>query len=143
MSDNDKKEFTQIELNQYVQQEVEKEKLAILIADFKSHKDEEEKRLIAIDKNIHDIYHIIRTFPDRVTQCRNDLEKDIHEELEKHYVTSEAMELAVQDLTNQIRMIKVRFTWTVGLIVAIGGLIQFLTTMAFMGYQLQKLIGGG
>jgi len=114
----------------------------ILIGDFKEHKVYIEGKLGNIDKNTAEIFALIRTFPEKITACRDDLEKDIHLELEKHYATETTLRLIESELNNKIDQSNARFKWTVGIIVSLAGVVQFFTTIWFMSLQLSKLTGG-
>ena len=135
----EKIEVTADELNAMIEQRVEKEKLKILIDDFKTHKDDEEKRLMAIDRNITEIFELMRAFPDRVTRCRDDLEADIHAELERHYAAETTVQALRVELKNDIKLITSRFKWTVAVIVSAAGVLQFITTMFWFGYKISQL----
>jgi len=134
--------ITQDELNALIQAGVEKEKLSILIGDFKQHKEDEEKRLLAIDHNVASIFELVREFPDKVNKCRDELENDIHRELENHYVTTPDLKILSTSLNAKIDSINIRVKWTIGVIVAGAGIIQFAFTMWYMGLQITKLASG-
>lgn len=123
---------------------VQEAKLEILVDDFKEHKKNAEKHYTAIDKNIAEMFTLIRTtIPDKMEGCRDQIETDIHLELEKHYATDKTLRVIESELNNKIDKNNNRYKWTVGAIVAVGGAIQFFTTMWFMSLQISKLSGGG
>jgi len=138
----DKIEVTKEELDALVLASVEREKLTILINDFKDHKADVERRYAAIDKNTEAMFKMVRSIPSSITQCRDDLEDDIHSELEKHYATESSMRIMETTLNNKIEMITSRLKWTIVVIIAIGGSLQFVGTMWYMGLQISKLTGG-
>lgn len=115
---------------------VQEAKLDILVGDFQNSRR-------ATDENVVKIYELIRGFPDNMKACRDDLEKDIYNELEKHYVTIPRIDALEADMINRFDKSESRSKWTIGLIVAAAGAVQFLTTMYFMSLQISKLAGGG
>ena len=142
MSDN-KIEVTQKELDALVDAGVEKEKLKILISDFQDHKRDEEKQLMAIDNNIAEIFGLMREFPDKVNKCKDQLEEDIHEELEKHYATENDLKALRKDMNSEFKELRGRFKWTMVLIVSVAGIAQYVATMWWLGLQITKVTGGG
>ena len=139
---SDTLQLTKEELENLIKAGVQEAKLEILIQDFQAHKQDEEKRLIVIDKNIADIYDLIRSFPDKVHSCKEQLEADIHDELERHYATDADLRALRKDMDSKIDQITGRFKWTVGIIVSAAGVLQFLTTIFYLGYQIKQLAGG-
>lgn len=115
---------------------VQEAKLEILVTDFQASRKNTEE-------NIVKIFELIRSFPDRMNACRDDLEKDIYSELEKHYVTIPRIDTLEQDINNRFDRSDSRSKWTIGVIVSIAGVVQFITTMWFMGAQISKLTGVG
>jgi len=75
--------------------------------------------------------------------CRDDLETDIHHELELHYATKPRIDALETDINNRFDKSDSRVKWTIGVIVSGAGIIQFFTTMWFMGAQISKITGGG
>jgi len=144
---SEKKAITADELRNLVQAGVEREKLSILIQDFKDNKTEQSDKLMSIDKNISDIYRLIRQMPATINTCRDEIEKDFHKELDKHYVTESQLKLLAIEFNGKIdtvtNTVTNRFKWTTGLIVTFVGTIQFLTTMWYLGLQINKLTTGG
>lgn len=139
MPNSDKLTITKDELEALIEQRVEKEKLSILISDFKAHKNDEEKQLMRIDTNIAEMFKLIREFPDRITQCRDDLETDIHRELELHYATEPTVATLRKDLETDITLLKSKIAWTVGTIVAVGGALQFGLMVYLFGLKIAAL----
>jgi len=139
----DKIEVTKDELESLISAGVEKEKLSILIDDFKGHKIEEEKRYAAIAKNTEAIFSMVRNFPDKISQCQDEIENDIHSELEKYYATKADVSRMVLDMESRIDKLAFKFKWTTGAIVTVAGTIQFAMTVWYLGLQITKITTGG
>ncbi|MCH9712738.1 MAG: hypothetical protein K0U20_08960 [Proteobacteria bacterium] len=97
-------------------------KIEILVGDFQAHKTSEEKRLAAIDTNIGKIYEIIRGFPTKVNDCRDDLEQTIA----RDYMTKKDGKMLEQHLANNIKSVKLWIVSSVGGFTAAGVLLLWL-----------------
>ncbi|MCH9735388.1 MAG: hypothetical protein K0U78_12695 [Actinomycetia bacterium] len=111
---------------------VQEAKLEILVGDFQTTRKN-------TDENVVKIFELLREFPKKVSDCSDALEVKIHADLEKHYATDADVKALRVELKNEISKISNRFKWTTGLIVAVAGAIQFITTMYFLTMQIQKL----
>ncbi len=125
---------TEQEIESLIKIGVQEAKLNILVNDFQENKKQ-------VNDNLTRIYELLRNFPSKINECRDELEKDIHDELEKHYVTEAELREIRTQLTTKIDNIKRSFKWTMIVIVAIAGTVQFITTIWFMGLQIAKLSG--
>lgn len=140
MTEEEKITLSQKELEYIVETRVQGEKLKILIEDFQRYKDEEQARITKIDTNLSQIYDLIRDFPHTVSQCRDELEQDIHNELERHYATKPDVARLRTDMETEFRLLRGRFTWTISAIVAVGGVLQFIFTIV---YYTMNITGNG
>jgi len=134
----EKIELTQEELDAKIAEGikvgVQEAKLEILIGDFQSHKNEEETRWA-------EMFALVRAFPEKVTACKDTLETDFYKELEDHYVTKADIKLLKQEIKSQNKEISNKFKWTVGVIAAVAGVLQFAATMIYLSYQIARLSG--
>lgn len=135
MADEDHISLSKEEFEHIVNTRIQDEKLKILIDDFKEYKDYEKERMVKIDHNISEIYDLIRSFPEKVNSCREELESDIHNELERHYATEKDMNQLRTDLTLEIKEIKTKMTVSTTVIVMVAGALQFLASMAWFAYK--------
>lgn len=130
----EKIEMTQEEFKSAKQIAVIEAQLGILIKDFQTHKADLQ---IIVSK----IFDKMNELPTTITQCRDDLEQDIHNELERHYATDSDLKALRTDMDNGFKELRGRFKWTVMLIVGGAGVIQFIATMVFLSLQIGKLVG--
>ena len=89
---------------------VQEAKLNILVEDFQDHKHDADKRLEAIDRNIGNVYKLVRDFPTKVKECQDDLEIDI----KNTYMTKKDGQILEQHLDNSIKSVKLWIVSSVG-----------------------------
>ena len=103
-------DITDNELKSLIKIGVQEAKLDILVADFQDHKHDADKRLEAIDRNVGNVYKLVREFPERVKRCQDDLEDDI----ERVYMTKKDGQILEQHLDNSIKSVKLWIVSSVG-----------------------------
>jgi len=114
MSDNETVTITLADLKALEKLAVQEAKLEILVGDFQASRKH-------TDETIGQIFELLREFPSKVNQCRDELETDI----EKIYMTKQDGKLLEQHLASNIRSIKLWIVSSVGGFTAAGVCISW------------------
>ncbi len=115
-------EATDREMKALVEIGVQKAKLDILVNDFQESKGK-------TDENLTRIYNLLRTFPNKVTDCRREIESD----MSALYMTKKDGELLEQHLSNNIKSVKLWIVSTVSGCTATGVFILWFLKVVGMG----------
>lgn len=137
--------MTVAEFNQAIETAVTKAKVDSLTAAFEEHTRMESSTLDGIWTELKELRSEFRkeiiAYEKKMSVCRNELELDIHNELEKHYATQPELASLRNEFRSAIKEIKSKDRIQIAVIVGIAGIIQFFTTMAYMGSQIAKITG--
>ena len=123
MADQETITITQTEKDLLMQGGKHEAEISMLIESFNKHAEKEESYLQHIFRKLETLQGDVSQFPLKLTNCKNETEKDILDHVSEHYYSKE-------DAVKDFRSLKWWMVGTVGGFTSAAGIIMWITTFS-------------